>query len=65
MNAFVLDLQMPRVRFGAGALAHLRDEIAALVLTPGQAASAERVAAMLGAIRALLQRAYDGAPPQP
>jgi alcohol dehydrogenase class IV len=55
METFVLDLQVPRVRFGAGALASLADEIAALGLqralvlsTPEQAASAERVASLLG-----------------
>jgi alcohol dehydrogenase class IV len=55
MNPFVLDLHVPRVRFGAGTLAMLADEIAALgcrralvLSTPEQAASAEHVASLLG-----------------
>jgi alcohol dehydrogenase class IV len=55
MNPFVLDLHLPRVRFGAGSLALLADEIGrlgakrALVLcSPEQAASADKVAGLLG-----------------
>jgi maleylacetate reductase len=56
MNPFVFDAKLPRVVFGAGALARLPEEVErlgakrALVLTtPEQAAVGERVAAMLGA----------------
>jgi maleylacetate reductase len=56
MRAFVFSAQPSRVVFGAGALARLKEEIErlgakrALVLsTPGQRASAERIASRLGA----------------
>jgi maleylacetate reductase len=55
MHDFVFHMRMPRVVFGAGALQHVRREVEAigaeraLVLsTPGQAALAERVVALLG-----------------
>jgi alcohol dehydrogenase class IV len=55
MNGFVFDAKLPRVVFGAGAIARLAEEVErlgaerALVLcTPEQVASAERVAGMLG-----------------
>ena len=55
MHAFVFDTRLPRVVFGAGALAKLPHELDALGLrralvlsTPGQAALARRVAALLG-----------------
>ena len=55
MRDFVFDARLPRVVFGAGALAQLPRELAtlgigrALVLsTPGQRALAERAAALLG-----------------
>jgi maleylacetate reductase len=55
MQDFVFHMRMPRVVFGAGALLHVRREVEAigaeraLVLsTPGQAALAERVVALLG-----------------
>lgn len=54
-RAFVFDTRLPRVVFGAGALQHLIRELdllgakRALVLsTPGQSATAERVASLLG-----------------
>ena len=56
MHDFVFDTRLPRVVFGAGALAQLPAELdrlgvtRALVLTtPGQAALGQRVAALLGA----------------
>ena len=55
MHDFVFHMRMPRVVFGAGALQYVRREVEAigaeraLVLsTPGQAALAERVVALLG-----------------
>jgi alcohol dehydrogenase class IV len=55
MRDFVFDARLPRVVFGAGALAHLPRELAALGIgralvlsTPGQRALAERAAALLG-----------------
>jgi len=56
MREFVFEARLPRVVFGAGALARLPDELAALgieralvVSTPGQRGLGERVAALLGA----------------
>jgi maleylacetate reductase len=55
VRAFAFEARLPRVVFGAGALARLPDELAALGLqralvlsTPGQRALGERVAALLG-----------------
>ena len=55
-RAFVFDARLPRVVFGAGALAQLPHELerlgvarAVVLSTPGQRALADRVAALLGA----------------
>ncbi|HKX41017.1 MAG TPA: maleylacetate reductase [Burkholderiaceae bacterium] len=55
MREFVFEAKLPRVVFGAGALQHLPREVDALggqralvLSTPGQAASAQRVVALLG-----------------
>ena len=57
MTPFIFDARLPRVRFGAGELAHLPDEIAAtgarrvLVLcTPQQTWHAQRVSSLLGSL---------------
>lgn len=55
MTAFSLELRLPRVVFGAGSLARLREEVEALgwrrvlvLSTPGQARLGERAATLLG-----------------
>ena len=55
MREFVFETRLPRVVFGAGALAHLPRELAALGIaralvlsTPGQRGLADRAAALLG-----------------
>jgi len=54
-RAFVFDARLPRVVFGAGALAQLPHELerlgvarAVVLSTPGQRALAERAAVLLG-----------------